>query len=79
MRQLPSTRKSTVYNHSMDSRRKTTISRYKDYKGLQAYMQRHQYTWNEAIGNYQLLEEYQKQMKTERVLSKFEDGASSKQ
>ena len=51
---------------------------YKDYKGLQAYMQRHQYTWNEAIGNYQLLEEYQKQMKTERVLRKFEDGASSK-
>jgi hypothetical protein len=51
---------------------------YKDYKGLQAYMQRHQYTWNEAIGNYQLLEQYQKQIKTERVLRKFEDGASSK-
>jgi hypothetical protein len=51
---------------------------YKDYKGLHAYMQRHQYTWNEAIGNYQLLEVYQKQVKTERVLRKFEDGTSSK-
>jgi hypothetical protein len=51
---------------------------YKDYKGLQAYMQRHQYTWNEDMKNYQLLEEYQKQMKTERVMRKFEDGSSSK-
>ncbi|MCM0649717.1 hypothetical protein NBE98_15225 [Clostridium swellfunianum] len=51
---------------------------YKDYKGLQAYMQRHQYTWNEEMRTYQLLEEYQKQMKTERVLRKFEDGVSSK-
>lgn len=51
---------------------------YKDYKGLQAYMQRHQYTWNEEVRTYQLLEEYQKQMKTERVLRKFEDGVSSK-
>lgn len=51
---------------------------YKDYKGLQAYMQRHQYIWNEAMKNYQLLEEYLKQMKTERVLRKFEDGTSSK-
>ena len=51
---------------------------YKDYKGLHAYMQRHQYTWNDSIQSYQPLKEYQKQLKTERVLRKFEDGASSK-
>ncbi|HVI41320.1 MAG TPA: hypothetical protein VM577_11730 [Anaerovoracaceae bacterium] len=51
---------------------------YKDYKGLQAYMQRHHYTWNDSIQNYQQLKEYQKQMKTERVLRQYEDGASSK-
>jgi hypothetical protein len=51
---------------------------YKDYKGLQVYMQRHQYTWNESMRNYQNNTEYQKQVKTERVLRSFEDGATSK-
>jgi hypothetical protein len=51
---------------------------YKDYNGLQSYMQRHQYMWDEGIQNYKMLIEYQKQVKTQRVLRKFEDGASNK-
>lgn len=51
---------------------------YKDYKGLQVYMQRHQYAWNESLRNYQELKDYQKQVKTERVLRRFEDGSTSK-
>lgn len=51
---------------------------YKDYKGLQAYMQRHQYIWDDSIQNYQMLIEYKKQVKTQRVLMEHEDGANSK-
>jgi hypothetical protein len=51
---------------------------YKDYKGLQVYMQRHQHTWNESLRNYQELKEYQKQVKTERVLRNGQDDATSK-
>ncbi|WP_238882320.1 hypothetical protein [Clostridium sp. YIM B02551] len=51
---------------------------YKDYKGLQAYMKRYQYTWNDSIQNYQKLSEYEKQVKTERILREYEDEASSK-
>lgn len=51
---------------------------YKDYKGLQVYMQRHQYIWNNSKQNYQKIDEYQKYVRTERILKGHENESSSK-